>query len=60
MLSVLAVEGIVHQVRVDQDIRVFDVLLLEVLLNFGMLALAQRRLGRLDVTLRRHVHDVRH
>lgn len=59
MLAVLAVEGLVHQVRVDQDIRVADVLLLEVLLVVDMFALARRLLGRLDVALSRHDYDVR-
>lgn len=59
MLAVLAIEGLVHQVRVDQDIRVADVLLLEVLLVVDMFALARRLLGRLDVALSRHVYDVR-
>lgn len=59
VLAVLAVEGLVHQVRVHQDIRVLDVLLLEVLLVVDMFALAQRLLGRLDVALSRHVYDVR-
>lgn len=53
MLAVLAVEGIVHHVLVDQDIAIADVLLR----NVDMFA-PVRLLGRLDVTLRRHVSDV--
>lgn len=53
MLTVLAVEGIVHHVLVDQDIAIAGLLR-----NIDMFA-PVRLLGRLDVTLRRHVSDVR-
>jgi len=55
VLAVLAVEGIMHHVRVSQHIAVADTLLLDgrYVDMFGLV----RPLGLLDVALRRHVAD---